>query len=271
MNKRYLTVILSFFLFFSVFAKDNEALTLGNPSKAIADFNHSNNYLITHDTFSISYNNDKKIPNWVAWHLCSSDLGTGRHSGTFIIDPLLPKLWVTPLHSCYDNSGFDRGHLCPNADRNAYDNGKETFMTTNIVPQTPALNRIIWKALEDYCRKLVEEGNELYIYAGVFGVGGQNDSGDIVSSISDKKVCVPEYCWKVILILPEGENDLSRIDKNTKIIAVLMPNMKSCKYHTVKDYIVTCRYLEEILGYDFFDELPAELQNKIETKKYEMK
>ena len=269
--KKLLALVFLFVLTIGLIAKDNSALTLGNPSNAEQDtLSSPNNYLIEHETFSISYNRDYLIPNWVAWHLDISDLGTGRHSGTFVVDPLLPDKWEKPKHSYYNNSGFDRGHLCPNADRNNYNLGKETFITTNIVPQTPALNRGPWKDFEDYCRKLVEEGNELYIYAGIAEIGGESDTGKMTSYISKKHVAVPRWCWKVVLVLPVGDNDISRIDEETNVIAVCMPNLKSCKLRDLRDYVVTCRYVEEITGYNFFEQLPISIQDAIEVKHYQL-
>lgn len=251
--KKKLTALLVFIIF-AVNTFANDVLEISNPSKA--NTNDKNNYLIKHETFYISYNSDLLIPNWVGWHLDSSDLGTGRHTGTFVIDSLLPSDWTKATHSDYNNTGYDRGHLCPNADRNAYDNGKETFITTNIIPQTPECNRKIWKSLEDYCRCLVEnKPNELYIYSGIYGESGK---------MSDKKISIPEYCWKIIILLPEGENDLSRITKDTVCIAVLIPNTD--KYNKdISTYSVSIRYIEELTGYDFLENVPKDTQDSIEN------
>ena len=41
-----------------------------------------------------------------------------------------------------------------------------------MIPQAPNNNRNTWEKLESYCRKLVNEGNELYIIFGPYGMGG---------------------------------------------------------------------------------------------------
>ncbi|RFS17205.1 hypothetical protein D0T08_05330 [Emticicia sp. C21] len=43
---------------------------------------------------------------------------------------------------------------------------------TNIIPHSPNNNRGIWAELEEYCRKIANAGNELYIGVGVLGSGG---------------------------------------------------------------------------------------------------
>jgi hypothetical protein len=51
----------------------------------------------------------------------------------------------------YAGAGFDRGHLCPSADRtsSAADNSA-TFLMSNMIPQAPNLNRNTWENLESY-------------------------------------------------------------------------------------------------------------------------
>lgn len=42
-----------------------------------------------------------------------------------------------------------------------------------MIPQAPTLNRVTWEQMEDYTRKLVEQGNEwAYVIAGASGSGG---------------------------------------------------------------------------------------------------
>jgi endonuclease G len=69
------------------------------------------------------------------------------------------------------------------------------------VPQAPTHNRQAWRLLEEYARKLVEQGNELYIIAGTAGKGGEGDNGKI-TSLASGKLTVPAALWKVIVVLP---------------------------------------------------------------------
>ncbi|WP_083882540.1 DNA/RNA non-specific endonuclease [Fibrisoma limi] len=55
--------------------------------------------------------------------------------------------------------------------------------------------------LEEYCRKLVSEGNELYIIAGTWGKGGEGDNGS-AQTIVGSKLTVPAALWKMIVVLP---------------------------------------------------------------------
>jgi len=63
-----------------------------------------------------------------------------------------------PLHSDYTRSGYDRGHMAPNADFNdTYENALMTFFIANIWPQTPNVNRVVWLKAENETRRLASE------------------------------------------------------------------------------------------------------------------
>lgn len=99
------------------------------------------------------------------------------------------------------------------------------------MPQAPNNNRITWENLESYCRKLVSEGNELYIIAGPLGSGGTGSNGGVTYSLAGGKITVPASTWKIVVVLPDGENDLSRVNSSTRVIAVQMPNSQSVNSH----------------------------------------
>src|SRR5262249_8283637 len=130
-------------------------LALGNPSNAAASLSEPNNYLMEKPTYTLSYNRDKGIPNWVSWHLDQSWIGTLARNDTFRADPKTPADWYRVQSTDYQGSGFDRGHMTPNADR---DNqfrtpiNQETFLMTNMVPQSPDNNQGPWAAFENYLR-----------------------------------------------------------------------------------------------------------------------
>lgn len=229
-------------------------LLLGNPSNAGRD---ADNYLVLRPQNAMSYNRSIGGPNWVAWHLDKSDLGTARRS-EFMPDPLLPAdMQIRP--SDYRGAGYDRGHVCPSGDRTssqAYNEG--AFTMSNMLPQTPALNQHLWKTLETYERAQTKK-NELYIVAGGVGSAGR---------IARGRVNVPQFCWKILLILPNGSNDLQRIDANTRVIAVLMPNRDTPEIAAGhwSQYLTNVARIEQLTGYKFFSALPANIQSALKQK-----
>ena len=204
-------------------------LALGNPSGAVASTASPTNYLLTKPQYALSYNRDQGKPNWVAWHLDQADLGSASRQDDFRADESLPSGWYQVQSSDYSGYGFDRGHNCPSADRTASEaDNSATFLMSNMMPQAPQNNQQTWADLEDYCRTLVRSGNELYIICGSYGRGGTGSAG-YYSTIAGGRVTVPARCWKVIVVLPTGSNDLGRITSSTRVIAVNTPNNVSIK------------------------------------------
>lgn len=236
----------------------SEHLTLGNPSEAsTAD---PDNYLLLKPQFSLSFNRGRGIANWVSWHLDRSWRGDASRTKTFRPDTDLPTGYSTVRTADYERTGFDRGHLCPSEDRDSSPEANAaTFVLSNVVPQAPSLNRGVWKSLEDYARKRVDEGNEAYIVAGVTGSGGTGEQGR-TTSLANGKITVPAYCWKVVLLLPNGDNDLQRINANTQVVAVWMPNQQTASGQTWSTYRLTVSELEQRIGLRFFTNLPADVQ-----------
>jgi len=63
-----------------------------------------------------------------------------------------------PRHSDFTNSGYDRGHMAPNADFNdTHENALMTFFIANIWPQMPSVNRVEWLKTENETRRLASE------------------------------------------------------------------------------------------------------------------
>ncbi len=233
----------------------SEHLTMGNPSNAVTNVNQPNNYLMEKPQYSMSYSRDNGGPNWVSWHLDNSWLGSTPRQDDFREDPTLPTGWYRVQATDFSRSGFDRGHMCPSADRTiTVTANSATFLMTNMIPQLPANNQGVWANLESYARTLVSQGNELYIIS-----GGQG----LRFFIANGHVAVPAQTWKVIIVLPVGSNDVSRVTTSTRTIAVVVPNSGSINSDW-RTYRVSVDQVEAITGFDFFSNVPSGIQAVIE-------
>lgn len=244
----------------------DDNMTMGNPSNAATNSSLPNNYLLTKSQYAMSYNNSKGEANWVSWHLSPAWKGAAARCDCFAADNTLPTGFYKAPTTSYSLTGFDRGHLCPSEDRDSttVDN-TATFLMSNMIPQSPNLNRVTWVALEDYCRTLMNAGNELYVISGGYGSGGTGSNGGVTTTIASGKITVPARCWKVIVVLPIGINDASRVSNTTRVIAVDMPNTQTVNNLPWGSYRVSVDALETILGYDFLNNVPTTVQSVIEA------
>jgi endonuclease G len=240
-------------------------LLMGNPSGAVTDINFPLNYLMQKPQYALSYNRDRGIPNWVSWHLDPLWLGSAPRQDDFREDPTLPAGWFRVQDSSYSGSGFDRGHHCPSADRTStVADNSATFLMTNMMPQAPNNNQGPWADLEDYSRTLVNQGNELYIIAGGQGQGGVGSNG-AANTIAGGNVVVPALTWKVILVIPNGVNDVDRVFKTTRTIAVIMPNVQGLNTNW-RTWRVSVDKVERLTGYNFFSNVRPQIQRIIESR-----
>ena len=244
---------------------DNGNMLLGNPSNATSDLVNANNYLMVKPQYCLSYSNLKHTPNWTSWHVTSTDLGTTARQEDFRADVTLPSGWYQVAYSEFSGSGFDRGHMCPSADRNSsVDNNSATFLMTNMIPQAPNNNQITWANLENYSRAQVKAGNEVYTICGPYGEGGTGSNGS--ATTVGNGVVVPAQTWKIIVVLSNGNGDLSRITTSTRVIAVLMPNNQTVSAQAWGYYRVSVDQIELLTGFDFLSNVSASIQSVIEAK-----
>jgi endonuclease G, mitochondrial len=229
-------------------------LALGIPRKV----DGSDDYLLDEHAFVVSYSALKREPNWVAWRLDRSYLGHVKRRNDFRSDRSLPADVYRVSASDYLHTGYDRGHMCPSADRtdSAADNSL-TFLFTNMEPQLHELNAGPWEKLEQYERERAQRGELLYIVAGgVFRVP--------FATIGNG-VAVPVANFKIVVILPAAREP-AEIDASTEVIAVLMPNEKGVGEHEWTDYLTSVDVLESATGYDFLTAIPEPVQSAIEAR-----
>jgi endonuclease G len=246
---------------------DNSDLLMGNPSGATTAIAMMDNYLMDQGYYTESYNSTKGEPNWVSWHLDATNItDASARLNNFAGFSGLPTGWYEVQSNSYSGSGFDRGHNCPSADRtSSTDANSATFLMTNMIPQAPNNNEQTWANLENYLREQVLDGNEVYIIMGNYGTGGTGSNG-AANTINSGHVNVPSNVWKVAVIIPTGDNDISRITTGTRVIAVNTPNVNNINSDWTQ-YIVTVKDIETATGYSLLTALPANVRAALEVEK----
>lgn len=201
--------------------------------------------VIHHQGYSLSYSEPHEQAEWVAYELKKSHLSKANFERPYFEVDQAVKTGAASWKN-YKNSGFDRGHLCPAADRKySQEAHDETFLTSNISPQDPEFNAGIWNTLEQQVRDWARK------YDGVFVVTGGVLKGDL-ETIGNERVAVPNQFYKIVYD-PENE----------KMIAFLMPNKDSNE--PLRNFVVSVDSIEALTGIDFFPALEDELEDKLEA------
>lgn len=92
------------------------------------------------------------------------DLPKTKRPDNFRADLRLPHRFRADI-KVFKGSGYDRGHLVPSADQNfGMVVNSETFLLSNMSPQSPDLNRGLWADLEDAVRNLDSQEHVLETY-----------------------------------------------------------------------------------------------------------
>lgn len=206
------------------------------------------NQIIKKYSYTLSYNRDTKLPNWVVWHLTAAHTdGPWPRCKLFYEDEEVPQPRVTI--DDYRGSGWTRGHMCPAGD-NKWDEKAmyDTFSLINICPQNENLNNGLWNSIENDCRKWARKYGDIYIVCGPVFMNREHET------IGANNVVVPEAFFKVVLCLtgtPKGFGFVVRNTDDTK--------KKDLNYNSIDD-------IERITNIDFFPALPDKIEDIVESQ-----
>lgn len=210
--------------------------------------------VLKREGYVASYNKDTRLPNWVAWRLTKTHLespvpGIERKMFKFHRDDEVENP-VEHYEYRYRETGYQRGHMCPYADcKWSMKAADETFLMTNICPQTKALNQDnkAWRDLEDACRNWTKDGlGDLYVV-----------TGPIVSADCERigsGIFVPKAFYKVVL----------RYDgKRAEAFGVMYRNVDGGR---IQSSIHSVDGIERLTKLDFFPALPDVVEKQVESR-----
>lgn len=147
----------------------------------------------------------------------------------------------------YSRSGYDRGHLAAAANmRMSTAAMEQSFYLTNMVPQTPALNRGEWAALEELVRDKVEYHKPIYVISGPIYIGNPTTIGG--------RVQVPTHMFKIVY------------NKEDNVVAsYIMPNTVRLNGR-VEHFYVSLSEVQRLANIEIFPRMPLGVRNSIKQK-----
>jgi endonuclease G len=194
--------------------------------------------VVHHSAYVLGFNDAYKTAAWVFHRLDKNDFVNAvrfRRSNRFRADPLL--LGRSALPQDYTNSGYDRGHLAPAADFSYNEELlEESFFMSNIAPQTPALNRYLWRKIEEWVRQSLMRHELFLVYTGPVYDSAAPDL------LERAPVAVPDAFYKIIYN-----------EQNNTVIAFIAQNVRERPAdETIKTYTVSVDDIEQRSGLNFF-------------------
>lgn len=215
--------------------------------------------------FIVGYSDELKNPVWTVYRL-GNQKGMGANvkwerTRTFATDP---RTDAKVTHDDYTGSGFDRGHMVPNASiLNQYGQlaQLETFLMSNICPQMPDMNRTIWANLEEEVRKISnidkvnKQVHDVFVIAGP--IFETNPPARLPSGVA-----IPTSFF-MIIAFQQGFGDT--------IKAVSVNITQEPTSSNFEDFLTTIDAIETLTGIEFFAELSNAKQTNLESKKRNFK
>jgi len=153
-------------------------------------------------SYKVWYDVEKHVPVLVVWKMSKSGGDCSRTQMIFKAGA------GTATRKDYWGSNYDQGHMV-SAEDFAYDCNlmSETFSYYNCAPQTPELNRGIWKTYENKTRATVKNDSVLVA------------CGTIYRKVKIKQIgtiSIPTSYWKVVQSLKTGQIYFAGTFTNTK-------------------------------------------------------
>lgn len=203
-----------------------------------------------YEGFVSGYDTLKLNPRWVSYNLKKEYIYGEKYlkHRKFAPDPALDKKH-TAINSDYTRSGYDRGHLArqSNMKGRSLNCELEACYFTNVSPQKPDFNRVVWSKIEQTAINLTRNYDESWLIVGPYF---DND----ITKIKNK-VEIPDGFYKILV--------LKKNDKFTPLAFVLDMNSKSLN---PEDYLVDIDSVESVTGLDFFHDLEDSLEAVFESK-----
>ena len=218
-----------------------------------AELSSRDEVLIFKKQFIVSYNIKRLCPPYVCWSLTRerAESEECKRSDKFEEDMIISDRSRVQT-SDYSNSGYDRGHMCPAADnRNDEDAMRQSFLMTNVCPQSHSLNAGAWKELEEFCRDWARDYGTLYICCGpIF----DRATPKTIGNRTGIKISVPDRFFKVLLYM----------GREPKAIGFIYANERCDK--DIREYAVSVDEVEQATGMDFFYQLDDKVEKAIESR-----
>ncbi len=199
--------------------------------------------------FVIGWSPSLRHPVWCAYHVPAPAKFEVGERPSFKKDK---SAQFSPKAGDYAKTGYDRGHLAPNyaiTSRFGPEAQSKTFLMSNVAPQTPSLNRGVWREIEHRIAELwTARYGEIWVIVGCISNGRETLSGNDVD--------VPTKFYQIVVAQHGSE---------VRALAVLIEQRLPWRAWPAR-YIVSIDEVERASGFDFLEELPDDIEDALESE-----
>ncbi|HYI63266.1 MAG TPA: DNA/RNA non-specific endonuclease [Allosphingosinicella sp.] len=216
----------------------------------------TNESVLAQRDYVIGYDADLRVPLWTAERVVATRIGKVEREDCFRADPRLDAANAsTPAD--YDEPIYDQGHLAAFANQSSSEiAGHNSFIMSNMAPQTCQFNRGIWQILEGIARLWAAERGTVYVLSGSIFDRDGNGARDADSSAQHmrsrnggERVAIPSAFYKIVTY--------RRADGSLATLSVMMPHNEAnpdgpAALRYIQDHVTTVAAIEALTGLDLF-------------------
>lgn len=223
--------------------------------------------------YTIYYDKSTYSALWTAYPLAKGHIGSLERPKSWSANPSFPQseqinVWDGSYGVNVGSTIYSRGHQIPNGDRNGNSAMQtQTFYATNSTPQIQdTFNGTIWGSLEEAVRAEAQKSgtDTVYVATGPVyrTVGGSESVKTITPSHDTSKSCpVANYYFKVVLKVKRSGTQVTA----ASAIGFWFEHKEYAKTSTYTSYAVSVDEIESKTGFDFFANLPDDLEAAAEA------
>lgn len=232
--------------------------------------------------YSICYDLDKLVPQWVAYPVHKAYLGSQNRTNAWSFDdyyytssgvakyqptnPVIPQDKQQNIVSGAYGTGDQRGHMLPSATRlYDYNTNAQTFYATNMMPQNGDFNGGVWANLEGKVRGK-SCADTLFVVTGTLF-----ESGSYQFTARGRKITRPSHAYKLLLRTKSGNTGepIANITSADDLICIgfVFENNYTGANTTIPQAVVSVAEIEKRTGFKFFRNLDPKIADKVKQQK----
>ena len=228
--------------------------------------------------YIVEWDKSKRAQRWTCWQWTKANNyknwqrknwnGASWNGQTWGGDPFHEETEIESTYrsllSDYRSSGYNRGHICASEDRICSKNvNGQTFSLVNMQPQISGFNSGVWSNMEakvrNWASTTTQNNGVLYVCKGGtinnVNLDGTETSG--TTGMIKNRIPVPKYFFMAVL---------KQSSANTFSAVAFWAEHKSDNSSVLTPYMISIDELEARTGYDFFCNLPDNIESSVESR-----